>query len=81
MELVAQLVGLLAGFVERGSYGRWWDIGGVAVSWISQIQIQWWIAADLEMAVVAFVAVAGAAGLIVAQRTIFPHVVRARRTP
>ena len=73
--LVAVLAGLLAGFVmKRGSYGRGWDvalglIGSIVVSWLFQSQ---WVAPDPGLAAVIFVAAVGAAGLIVAQRTIFP---------
>ena len=73
--LVAVLAGLLAGFVmKRGSYGRGWDvtlglIGSVVVSWLFQSQ---WVAPDPGLVAVTLVAAAGAAGLIVAQRTIFP---------
>ena len=73
--LVAVLAGLVAGFVmKRGSYGRGWDIalgliGSVVVSWIFQSQ---WVAPDPGMMAVILVAAVGAAGLLVAQRTIFP---------
>jgi uncharacterized membrane protein YeaQ/YmgE (transglycosylase-associated protein family) len=73
--LVAVVAGLLAGFVmKRGSYGRGWDvilglIGSVVVSWIFQSQ---WVAPDPGLVAVILVAAVGAAGLIVAQRTIFP---------
>ena len=73
--LVAVLAGLLAGFVrQRGSYGRGWDvtlglIGSIAVSWLFQSQ---WVSPDPGLVAVVVVAAAGAAGLIVAQRTIFP---------
>jgi uncharacterized membrane protein YeaQ/YmgE (transglycosylase-associated protein family) len=73
--LVAVVAGLLAGFVmKRGSYGRGWDvilglIGSVVVSWIFQSQ---WVAPDPGLVTVILVAAVGAAGLIVAQRTIFP---------
>jgi uncharacterized membrane protein YeaQ/YmgE (transglycosylase-associated protein family) len=73
--LVAVLAGLLAGFVmKRGSYGRGWDIalgltGSIVVSWFFQSQ---WAAPDPSLVAVIFVAAIGAAGLIVAQRTIFP---------
>jgi uncharacterized membrane protein YeaQ/YmgE (transglycosylase-associated protein family) len=73
--LVAVLAGLLAGFVrQRGSYGRGWDvtlglIGSIAVSWLFQSQ---WVSPDPGLLAVVVVAAAGAAGLIVAQRTIFP---------
>ena len=73
--LMAVLAGLVAGFVlKRGSYGRGWDIalgliGSVVVSWLFQSQ---WVSPDPGMVAVTLVAAAGAAGLIVAQRTIFP---------
>jgi len=73
--LVAMLAGLVAGFVlKRGSYGRGWDIalgliGSVVVSWLFQSQC---VSPDPGMVAVTLVAAVGAAGLIVAQRTIFP---------
>jgi uncharacterized membrane protein YeaQ/YmgE (transglycosylase-associated protein family) len=73
--LVAVLAGLLAGFaMQRGSYGRGWDvtlglIGSVVVSWLFQSQ---WVAPNPSLVAATLVAAAGAAGLIVAQRTIFP---------
>jgi uncharacterized membrane protein YeaQ/YmgE (transglycosylase-associated protein family) len=73
--LVAVLAGLLAGFVlKRGSYGRGWDIalgllGSVVVSWIFESQ---WVSPDPDLVAGIFVSAVGAAGLIVAQRTIFP---------
>jgi uncharacterized membrane protein YeaQ/YmgE (transglycosylase-associated protein family) len=73
--LVAVLAGLLAGFaMKQGSYGRGWDIalglaGSIVVSWLFQSQ---WVAPDPSLVAVIFVAAVGAAGLIVAQRTIFP---------
>ena len=73
--LVAVSAGLLAGFVlQRGSYGRGWDvilglIGSAVVSWIFQSR---WVAPDPGLVAVILVAAGGAAGLIVAQRTIFP---------
>jgi uncharacterized membrane protein YeaQ/YmgE (transglycosylase-associated protein family) len=73
--LVAVVAGLVAGFVlKRGSYGRGWDIalgliGSVVVSWLFQSQ---WVSPDPGMVAVTLVAAVGAAGLIVAQRTIFP---------
>jgi uncharacterized membrane protein YeaQ/YmgE (transglycosylase-associated protein family) len=76
--LVAVLAGLLAGFVrQRGSYGRGWDvtlglIGSVVVSWLFQSR---WVSPDPGIVVVAIVAAVGAAGLIAAQRTIWPAVV------
>jgi uncharacterized membrane protein YeaQ/YmgE (transglycosylase-associated protein family) len=73
--LVAVLAGLFAGFVmQQGSYGRGWDvtlglIGSVVVSWIFQSQ---WVSPDPGLVAASLVAAGGAAGLIVAQRTIFP---------
>jgi uncharacterized membrane protein YeaQ/YmgE (transglycosylase-associated protein family) len=73
--LVAVLAGLLAGPVmQRGSYGRGWDvilglIGSVVVSWLFQSQ---WVVPDPGLVAVILVAAGGAAGLIVAQRTISP---------
>jgi uncharacterized membrane protein YeaQ/YmgE (transglycosylase-associated protein family) len=73
--LVAVVAGLLAGFVlQRGSYGRGWDvilglIGSVVVSWLFQSR---WVAPDPGLFAMILVAAVGAAGLIVAQRTIFP---------
>jgi uncharacterized membrane protein YeaQ/YmgE (transglycosylase-associated protein family) len=73
--LVAVLAGLAAGFVmKRGGYGRGWDvalglIGSVVASWIFQSQ---WVSPDPGVVAVILVAAVGAAGLIVAQRTIFP---------
>jgi uncharacterized membrane protein YeaQ/YmgE (transglycosylase-associated protein family) len=73
--LVAVVAGLLAGFVmQRGSYGRGWDIalgliGSVVVSWIFQSQ---WVSPDPGLVMGTLVAAVGAAGLLVAQRTIFP---------
>jgi uncharacterized membrane protein YeaQ/YmgE (transglycosylase-associated protein family) len=73
--LVAVLAGLVAGFgVKRGGYGRGWDIalgliGSVVVSGIFQSQ---WVSPDPGLVVGTLVAAVGAAGLIVAQRTIFP---------
>jgi uncharacterized membrane protein YeaQ/YmgE (transglycosylase-associated protein family) len=73
--LVAVLAGLVAGFVmKHGGYGRGWDValgllGSVVASWIFQSQ---WVPPDPGMVAVILVAAVGAAGLIVAQRTIFP---------
>ena len=72
--LVAVLAGLLAGFAKRGSYGRGWDVilgltGGVVVSWVFE---RLWAAPDPGLVAMIFVAAFGAAGLIIAQRTIFP---------
>jgi uncharacterized membrane protein YeaQ/YmgE (transglycosylase-associated protein family) len=73
--LVALLAGLLAGYVmKRGGYGLRWDImlgliGSIVVSWIFQTR---WISPDPGMAAVTIIAFVGAAGLIVAQRKIWP---------
>jgi uncharacterized membrane protein YeaQ/YmgE (transglycosylase-associated protein family) len=72
--LVAVLAGLMAGFVMKRGYGRGWDIalgliGSVVVSWLFQSQ---WIAPNPSQVTVALVAAVGAAGLIIAQRTIVP---------
>jgi uncharacterized membrane protein YeaQ/YmgE (transglycosylase-associated protein family) len=73
--LVAVLAGLLAGFIlKRGSYGRGWDIalgliGSVVVSWVFE---RLWASPDPGLVAMILVATVGAAGLIVAQRTIFP---------
>jgi uncharacterized membrane protein YeaQ/YmgE (transglycosylase-associated protein family) len=68
--------------MKRG-HGRGWDmvlglVGSVAVGWLFQSQ---WAAPAPSMMAVTLVAAAGAACLIVAQRTIFPaHEHAARRT-
>jgi uncharacterized membrane protein YeaQ/YmgE (transglycosylase-associated protein family) len=73
--LVAVLAGWLAGVVmKRGSYGRGWDVilgltGSVVVSWLFQSR---WAVPNPDLGAVIFVAAVGAAGLIAAQRTIFP---------
>jgi uncharacterized membrane protein YeaQ/YmgE (transglycosylase-associated protein family) len=73
--LMALLAGLLAGLIgKRGSYGRGWDVvlglvGSVAVSWLFQSP---WVSPEPGLVAVIVVAAVGAAGLIVAQRTIFP---------
>jgi uncharacterized membrane protein YeaQ/YmgE (transglycosylase-associated protein family) len=76
--LMALLSGLLAGFIwKRGSYGRGWDIvlglvGSLAVSWFFRSQ---WVSPEPGLPGVVegiVVAAVGAAGLIAAQRTIFP---------
>jgi uncharacterized membrane protein YeaQ/YmgE (transglycosylase-associated protein family) len=73
--LVAVLAGLVAGLVmKRGSYGRGWDIGlglagSLAVGWFFT---RLWADPDPSLVAGIFVAAVGAAGLIVAQRTIFP---------
>jgi uncharacterized membrane protein YeaQ/YmgE (transglycosylase-associated protein family) len=66
---------LLAGFVmKRASSGGGWDVvlglvGGVVVSWVFE---RLWASPDPGMVAMISVAAIGAAGLIVAQRTIFP---------
>ena len=76
--LVALVAGLLAGSVmKRRGYGRGWDvalglIGSVVVSWIFQSR---WVSRDPGMVAVTLVAAVGAAGLIVAQRKIWPALV------
>ena len=73
--LVALLAGLLAGSVMKpGGFGRGWDltlglIGSIVVSWIFQTR---WLSPDPGMVAVTIVAAVGAAGLIVAPRTIWP---------
>ena len=81
--LMAVLAGLVAGFVMKRGYGRGWDItlgliGSVAVSWLFQSQ---WVAPNPSLVAETLAAAVGAAGLILAQRTIFPaHERSARRT-
>ena len=76
--LVAVLAGLVAEFVmKRGGYGPGWDIalgltGSIVVSWIFQSR---WVSPDPGMVAATLVAAVGAAGLIVAQRTICPAMV------
>jgi uncharacterized membrane protein YeaQ/YmgE (transglycosylase-associated protein family) len=76
--LVAVLAGLVAEYaMKRGGYGRGWDIalglaGSIVVSSIFQSR---WVSPDPGIIVVTIVAAIGAAGLIVAQRTIWPAVV------
>ena len=76
--LVAVLVGLVAQYaMTRGGYGWGWDIalglaGSIVVSSIFQSR---WVSPDPGIIVVTIVAAIGAAGLIVAQRTIWPAVV------
>jgi uncharacterized membrane protein YeaQ/YmgE (transglycosylase-associated protein family) len=74
--LVALLAGALARpIVRRGSYGWGWDVvlglvGSVAGGWL--FQAVRWDAPEPGWAAVTIVAILGAAGLIAAQRTIFP---------
>ena len=68
---VGLLVGLLAGLVMKaGGYGRRWDIllalVGSGIAWLLGIP------SDPGLVAVTFVAAVGAAGLIVAQRKIWP---------
>jgi uncharacterized membrane protein YeaQ/YmgE (transglycosylase-associated protein family) len=76
--LVAVLAGLGAEYaMKRGGYGRGWDIalglaGAIVVSSIFQSR---WVSPDPGIVVVTLVAAVGAAGLIVAQRTIWPAIV------
>ncbi|MGH7266872.1 MAG: hypothetical protein ACREMB_18790 [Candidatus Rokuibacteriota bacterium] len=76
--LVAVLIGLVAGYaMKRGGYGWGWDIalglaGSIVVSSIFQSR---WVSPDPGMVAVALVAAVGAAGLIGAQRTIWPAIV------
>ena len=76
--LVALLAGVLAGSVmKRGDYGQGWDItlgliGSIVVSWIFQTL---WASPDPGLVAVTIVAAVGAAGLIVAQRKIWPAIV------
>jgi uncharacterized membrane protein YeaQ/YmgE (transglycosylase-associated protein family) len=71
---VAVLAGLMAGFVMKRGYGPGWDIalgliGSVVVSWLFQSQ---WVAPNPSLVTTTLAAAVGAAGLIIAQRTIFP---------
>jgi len=76
--LAGLVAGLLADAVtKRGSYGLRWDIslglvGSIVVSWIFQTR---WISPDPGLVAVSIVAAVGAAGLIVAQRKIWPAIV------
>jgi uncharacterized membrane protein YeaQ/YmgE (transglycosylase-associated protein family) len=73
--LVALLAGLVAEYaMKRGGYGLGRDIalgltGSIVVSWIFQSR---WVSPDPGLVAVAIVAAVGAAGLIVAQRKIWP---------
>jgi len=73
--LVGLLVGLLAGLVMKaGGYGRRWDVllalggsvVGSGIAWLLEIP------PDPGLVAVTLVAAVGAAGLIVAQRKIWP---------
>ena len=76
--LVALLAGLLAGFVmTRGGDGRGWNValgltGSLVASGIFQSR---WVSPDPGLVAVTIVAAVGAAGLIVAQRKIWPAMV------
>jgi len=76
--LMALVAGLLAASVmKRGGYGLGWDItlgliGSIVVSWIFQTR---WVSPDPGMVAVTLAAAVGAAGLIVAQRKIWPAIV------
>jgi uncharacterized membrane protein YeaQ/YmgE (transglycosylase-associated protein family) len=73
--LVGLLVGLLAGLVMKaGGYGRRWDILLALVGSVVWNGIAWLleIPPDPGLVTVTIVAVVGAAGLIVAQRKIWP---------
>jgi uncharacterized membrane protein YeaQ/YmgE (transglycosylase-associated protein family) len=76
--LVAVLAGLVAQYAMKcGSYGRGWDIGlGLVGSIVvSSIFEGRWVSPDPDMVAVTIVAAVGAAGLIVAQRTIWRAIV------
>jgi uncharacterized membrane protein YeaQ/YmgE (transglycosylase-associated protein family) len=73
--LVGLLVGLLAGFLMKaGGYGRRWDVLLALVGSVVGSGIAWLleIPSDPGLVAVTFVAAVGAAGLIVAQRKIWP---------
>ena len=77
--LVGLLVGLLAGLVMKaGGYGRRWDILLALVGSVVWSGIAWLLGIPLDPGLVAvtIVAFVGAAGLIVAQRKIWPIIVR-----
>ena len=72
--LMAVLAGLVAGFVMKRGYGRGWDValglvGSVAVSWFFQSPL---VEPNPSLVASTIVAAIGAAGLIIAQRTILP---------
>jgi uncharacterized membrane protein YeaQ/YmgE (transglycosylase-associated protein family) len=75
--LVALVAGVLAGLVmKRGGYGLRWDItlgltGSIIVSGIFQTR---WVSPDPGMVAATTVAAVGAAGLIVAQRKLWPAI-------
>jgi uncharacterized membrane protein YeaQ/YmgE (transglycosylase-associated protein family) len=73
--VVGLLVGLLAGFVMKaGGYGRRWDVLLAVVGSIVGSGIAWLleIPPDPGLVAVTLVAAVGAAGLVVAQRKIWP---------
>ena len=75
--LVGLLVGLLAGFVTKaGGYGRRLDILLALVGSVVGSGIAWLLEIPTAPGLVAvtFVAAVGAAGLIVAQRKIWPMI-------
>lgn len=79
--LVAVLAGLVAEFVVKRGYGRRWDIalglvGSVVLGGLFQSQ---WAAPDPSLMAATVVAACGAAGLIFAQRAVFPAVGSAAR--
>ena len=77
--LVGLLVGLLAGLVMKaGGYGRRWDVLLALVGSVVGSGIAWLlgIALDAGMVAVLIVAFVSAAGLIVAQRKIWPIIVQ-----
>jgi uncharacterized membrane protein YeaQ/YmgE (transglycosylase-associated protein family) len=72
---IGLLVGLVAGFVTKaGGYGRRWDVLLALVGSVVGSGIAWLLEIPSHPGLVAvtFVAAVGAAGLIVAQRKIWP---------
>jgi len=72
--LAAVLTGLVVEFVVKRGYGRGWDItlglaGSLVLGWLFQSH---WTAPDPSLMAATVVAAGGAAGLISAQRTLFP---------
>jgi uncharacterized membrane protein YeaQ/YmgE (transglycosylase-associated protein family) len=81
--LVGLLVGLVAGFAMRaGGYGRRWDVLLALVGSVVGSGIAWLLEIPSHPGLVAvtFVAAVGAAGLIVAQRKIWPIIAVGGRT-
>jgi len=82
--LVAVLAGWVAEFVVKRGYGRRWDIalglvGSVVLGGLFQSQ---WPSPDPSLMAATVVAACGAAGLIIAQRAVFPAAgISARRGP